>query len=1034
MIPLSLTIEGLYSYRQRQHIDFETLSSNGLFGIFGRVGSGKSSILEALMFVLFDDTERLNKSGDDRYYNMLNLQSRELYIEFIFKAGPENGKKYRAVCKAKRSNNPEKFEEVKIGKDDRRYYEWQGGDWMPLEGLKDASTLLAMEYKHFRQTVIIPQGRFRDFIDQTSGERTKMLKELFQLQQYDLAPQTGRLQKQTEMQLENLRGQLQNMGELSAEALQQLQLEAQQADLRVGSLQHQHDQIYSQDKQLEELRRKWEQIDQTELHLKRLQSNREHWQQRSERLLTYRNAYTHFWERLRQQAALAKELSQKQEELAQLQAKSKAAQAALAATREGYQQSKDKWEKRDEIKASCDDLERILLIKEKEEQLSAKQQQLQRGQQQLAVAETAVKELEKGVKAAETCLHALEDKGLDGTRLTEAHHWHKRCQELQRELQREEESCKELEQLLQGVAQNRRTLINGYEFLLPDHDWELVFTNLGSKCRELEKQLEALQLQKQELAVQQELSRFARQLQQGGSCPLCGSDSHPKPLQVQHMQEALQTCEEALKKHQQENQQMRQLEVHLQQLRQRHELQQQTYQQGQNRLHQLKTRYAQHQGGYAWPEYQEHGLEQLEKLLQEAQQHQQQLKEARLHMRSQRERLEQQQQACEGLRTATQAVEKEWERLQAEHQTLSAQVHETRQGWLKLEVAKLQGSLQRGRQQYQDAIRGYELAQQALQQAEQQYNQLQGSLGAQQRHVAQLQQKCQQEQQELEQLCRTHGFISLEAIKEILRLRLDVEKEQEAIDAYYQELNTTSSTLEHLKLQTDGQQYQAAAHRELQQQLSGLTRELEAARKEKITKERAADEMQKQLEKQADLLKKSEALEIRLANLKELSGLFRGSGFVDWVSTMHLQDLCRAANERFFKLTSNSLSLELNESNNFIVRDHLNAGKTRLLKTLSGGQSFQAALCLALAMAENVKSLNGADQSFFFLDEGFGSLDKESLRIVFDTLKSLRQENRIVGIISHVEELQQEIDLYLNVENTEETGSVVACSWQGADA
>jgi DNA repair protein SbcC/Rad50 len=1030
MIPLSLTIEGLYSYRQRQYIDFEKLSSNGLFGIFGRVGSGKSSILEALMFVLFDDTERLNKSGDDRYYNMLNLQSRELYIEFIFKAGPENGRKYRAVCKAKRSNNPEKFEEVKIGKDDRRYYEWQDGDWLPLEGLKDASSLLDMEYKHFRQTVIIPQGRFRDFLDQTSGERTKMLKELFQLQQYDLSPQTGRLQKQTEMQLENLRGQLKNMGEISAEALLQLQQEAQAADLQAGNLQHQHEKLYSQDKHWEELRRKWDQIDQTQLHLKRLESNTEHWQQRNERLLTYQKAYTHFWERLRQQGALGRELKQKQEELQQLQTRASAAQAALDATREAYQQSKEKWEKRDEIKASCDDLERILLIKEKEAELGKKQQQLQSCQQQLAATEAAVMELETGVKAAEASLHALEEGALDGTRLTEAHHWHRRRQELRQELQREEEGCKALLETLQGVAHNRRTLINGYEFLLPDHDWELVFTNLSSKCQELEKQQQELQNQKEQLAVQQELSRYAQQLQQGGSCPLCGSDSHPKPLQVQHMQEALKKCEEDLKKRVQESQQMRQLEEHLRQLRHKHELQQHTYEQGQARLHQLQSRFEVHQTGYSWPEYQQHGLEQLEQLLKEANQHQQKLKEARQQLRSQREKLEQHQRACDTLRKATQGVEKEWERLQAEHRTLSSQIHEARLSWLKLDLAKLQGSLQRGRQQYQEAEKGYELAQKALQEAEQRHNHIQGSLKAQQAHAQQLEQKCQAEQQELEQLCRQKGFITLEAIKEILRQRLEVEKEQEAIEGYYQELHATRSTLEHLKLQTDGQPYDAGAHRELQQQLSALVKALDEARREKITKERAADEMQKQLEKQAELLKKAEAQEIRLANLRELASLFRSSGFVDWVSTMHLQDLCRAANERFFTLTSNSLSMELNEANNFIVRDHLNGGKTRLLKTLSGGQSFQAALCLALAMAENVKSLNGADQSFFFLDEGFGSLDKESLRIVFDTLKSLRQENRIVGIISHVEELQQEIDLYLNIENSEESGSLVACSWE----
>jgi len=129
------------------------------------------------------------------------------------------------------------------------------------------------------------------------------------------------------------------------------------------------------------------------------------------------------------------------------------------------------------------------------------------------------------------------------------------------------------------------------------------------------------------------------------------------------------------------------------------------------------------------------------------------------------------------------------------------------------------------------------------------------------------------------------------------------------------------------------------------------------------------------------------------------------------------------------KLTKNNLSLEIDSENTFWVRDHLNGGKKRLLKTLSGGQTFQASLCLALALAEKVKSLNRADQSFFFLDEGFGSLDKASLRVVFETLKSLRHENRVVGIISHVEELQQEIGVYAEVELDGEKGSVVRYSY-----
>ena len=83
MLPLKLSITGLYSYQKKQTIDFEELTNAGLFGIFGAVGSGKSSVLEAIGFVLYGDTERLNKT-DKRSYNMLNLKSDKANIEFEF--------------------------------------------------------------------------------------------------------------------------------------------------------------------------------------------------------------------------------------------------------------------------------------------------------------------------------------------------------------------------------------------------------------------------------------------------------------------------------------------------------------------------------------------------------------------------------------------------------------------------------------------------------------------------------------------------------------------------------------------------------------------------------------------------------------------------------------------------------------------------------------------------------------------------------------------------------------------------------------
>ena len=106
---------------------------------------------------------------------------------------------------------------------------------------------------------------------------------------------------------------------------------------------------------------------------------------------------------------------------------------------------------------------------------------------------------------------------------------------------------------------------------------------------------------------------------------------------------------------------------------------------------------------------------------------------------------------------------------------------------------------------------------------------------------------------------------------------------------------------------------------------------------------------------------------------------------------------------------------------------HLSA--SALIVSAQKGQTFQAALSLALALADNIQQITASNQNFFFLDEGFGSLDKESLAVVFDTLKSLRRENRMAGIISHVEEMQQEIEVHLRIEHHEERGSVIRASW-----
>jgi len=266
-------------------------------------------------------------------------------------------------------------------------------------------------------------------------------------------------------------------------------------------------------------------------------------------------------------------------------------------------------------------------------------------------------------------------------------------------------------------------------------------------------------------------------------------------------------------------------------------------------------------------------------------------------------------------------------------------------------------------------------------------------------------------------------------IRELLLVKIDKVSEQERIRRYYDSLSAINSVVKTLETLVEGKIYQKDAHEQLKHEIREIKVRQDSKKELKGGLEANLAALKRDFTESINLNKELKALEIRRDNLKTLSDLFRGQGFVNYVSTMYLQNLVDSANERFYRLTRQQLKLELDNENNFRIRDYLNDGQWRNVKTLSGGQTFQASLCLALALADNIQQLNEGGQNFFFLDEGFGTLDRESLELVFDTLKSLRKENRVVGVISHVEDMQQEIGTWLKISRDEELGSVVSASW-----
>jgi exonuclease SbcC len=142
----------------------------------------------------------------------------------------------------------------------------------------------------------------------------------------------------------------------------------------------------------------------------------------------------------------------------------------------------------------------------------------------------------------------------------------------------------------------------------------------------------------------------------------------------------------------------------------------------------------------------------------------------------------------------------------------------------------------------------------------------------------------------------------------------------------------------------------------------------------------------------------------------------RGNSFIDFVAEERLRYIAREASEILGVLTKYKYALELDPDIGFIIRDNANGGVHRMVTSLSGGETFITSLSLALALSKQIQLKGQSPLEFFFLDEGFGTLDRNLLDIVIDSLQRLSTTDRVIGLISHVPELKNRIARRLIVE------------------
>jgi exonuclease SbcC len=1019
MIPVKLTIEGLYSYQSRQVIDFTQLCDARIFGIFGSVGSGKSSILEAITFSIYGRTDRLNLSGDNRTYNMMNLRSSKLFIEFIFCDGRENNE-YKAVVTGRR--NSKRFED--IPKFDRSSYIKRDGEWSPLDAENALEKVIGLNYDNFKRTVIIPQGKFQEFLQLKDSERTAMMKELFNLDKFELSNKVVSVEKKTFEKLTNLRGKLEQLGEISPEQVDNLQKSYDEADKELKVLMSELELLRTRCNAADKLKEKSQRLNAVTEQLSALNSKKDEMDSKQKSLDEYIQCITIFKEILNRYKG--KELEHRnsiteQQKLTELLTVSR---EKLNSINLQYDKAKADFDNRETLAEKQRELNRLLEARGKQKSVDDNQSRLKKGRDIVEKTEADKLQISKQLEIKRAELTELRKQRKDITVLSEINSWFKDNTQFNKQLDGVEKELKNLNADKEGKEQLYRDRFGNVfpDEVVPERNQFNDYVTVTQK--QMSDDQKVIQNQYEHKLVEKELGVLANDLEDGKACPLCGSENHPVKWSADGFDIALKELID--KKNQLTNRielvsnlrnEVNNIEYSLTEITKGIS--------AKNRqIDEIKSAITDHSAKFIWTDYNRDDAVKVKEDIEKSKRTEEQITQLDKLIETEEKRYRDAEANLDKYRSGLEKIEREVQQLLTERDTLLKDI-KVIDADSYIDNQQIEVDNRNFAERYKAIGELYESVTKERDKCVGSISKTEGQLQLLNDNIVKLKRNLDEIDTELKKLLGESNYNSNQEVEDVLNRNTDVKAVQQQIDSYTKTLFSLNAEKRTLSEDLDNNNYNEKEHQELSSQLK--ERDSIAQQKQRALGElfKELTSLKKDLETNRELVKDITALEKRHENIRLLKGLFKGSGFVNYVSSVHLQQLCVAANERFFKLTNQKLQLELTDDNKFSVRDFMNGGNVRNIKTLSGGQTFQAALSLALALSDNIQRYNGTGHNFFFLDEGFGSLDKKSLAMVFESLKSLRKENRVVGVISHIEEMQQEIGACLIVDNDEETGSSI---------
>ncbi|WP_377889691.1 AAA family ATPase [Alkalihalobacillus sp. R86527] len=1105
MKPLRLSVSGLHSFRESQVVDFEALCQGGVFGIFGPTGSGKSSLLDAMTLALYGKVERATNNTQ----GIMNHAEDTLSVSFTFELS--EGVQYRVERSYKRSGD------ISVRSTTSRLVEITTNEESILADKdRDVSQriqeILGLTIDDFTRAVVLPQGKFAEFLSLKGTERRQMLQRLFQLEKY--GDQFNRRLKarvdQEKSVLNELTAEQTGLGDASKEHLKEAKAVLKSAE---ESAEKANMELEASKKRREHAERTWS-LQQELMQLTNKKTN----------LLTKSEEVNELKTKIKQAFAASElkpyldTLESTENEEEEAQRRYERTKQQLSEAKRHYENAKEKYDdvrkkqqtEEPQLIKKLNDLERGIKLENDLSSLKKNRDgNLEKSnliEEEAVEANKAKEQADHDLKVArslqEDLNRKLEDLQIpneERKRLSTAQQVKQEYEGVTKQMQETVEEEKKIHNEKSTIEASQKDMVETYE--KTKESYRSLFRKLlsnyegVSSCKTaIDQRIARVSETIHEAYQKLENSRthaiaikLASELQDGEACPVCGAVEHvdlasgeDQTLEWQHKIERSEQQREALKD---SLLQGKQLQYKLEQLSdtmidldegvREIKAEQKPVDLSEDLLTEMKS-FAQDvqeleetikSVGKNLQEYSstvsknsyriDQVNENLTALLEKKATLSGRVDELKRRMKEDLSldveevegkvrQLEKMDNDAEVIRERLsksipyiEEKEKRFTHLQERVQALTVQkaeikstLHQNNEQVLRdeQELSELVGEgsaqslYQNVEQRLNDLRVSEKTAREELTKMEEHYQKAERQAAADENYGKDVQVRLEKAKSSYENEQKESIFSDRESVRAAEVSKRSRSEWEEEVETYEREWNRVIHGIEELETRLGGEKITEdewkeaeAAAKEKQQARDDAHSHVAASRHqlEDVTKRH-----KRFMELESDRKKRSEELE----KLGKLQAVFRGNSFVEFIASEQLEQVSLDASQKLGDLTGQRYALEVDSAGGFLIRDDANGGVKRPVSTLSGGETFLTSLSLALALSGQIQLRGAHPLQFFFLDEGFGTLDETLLDTVITSLEKLQTESLSVGVISHVPELRARLPRKLVVTPSEPSG------------